>query len=84
MMKKIEISAQEAKEIREWLYSLVDNYGKIHPVYRIPLSWYVKTREDVRNIPDNELKEYEMQILREFDVSDAEGEPFYEDDDVSN
>ena len=79
-MKKIEISTQEAKEIREWLYKLMDNYGKINPVYRIPLSGYVKTREDVANIADNELKAYEMYILREFDVSDAEGEAFYEED----
>ena len=79
-MEKIEITAQEAKEIREWLYNLMDNYEKIHPVYRIPLSWYVKTREDVTNIPDNELKDYEMNILSEFDISDAEAEPFYEED----
>ena len=80
-MNKIEISAQEAKEIRGWLYKLVDNFEKINPVYSIPLGWYVKTREDVTNIPDNELKDYEMNILREFEVSDAEGEAFYEDDD---
>lgn len=79
-MEKIEITTEEAKEIREWLYRLMDNYGKINPVYRIPLSWYVKTREDVANIPDNELKDYELNILREFDISDSEGEAFYEED----
>ena len=70
----------ENEEIREWLYRLVDNYDKINPVYRIPLGWYVKTREDVKNIPDNELLSYERDILREFDISDAEAEPFYEED----
>ena len=81
-MEKIEITTQEAKEIREWLYKLMDNYEKINPVYRIPLSWYVRTREDITSIPDNELLDYERQILREFDVSDSEGEPFYEEDNV--
>ena len=84
-MKKNEISVQEAKEIREWLYKLVDEFEKINPVYSIPLSWYVKTREDVTKIPDDELLDYERNILREFDVSDAEAEPFYkENNDVSD
>lgn len=84
-MKKNEISVQEATEIREWLYKLVDEFEKINPVYSIPLSWYVKTREDVTNIPDDELLEYERNILREFDVSDAEAEPFYkENNEVSD